>query len=351
MNRTVTVAATLLLVIMTGFLLVQGRGLLMPIIIALFIWHLVNTINQGIRALPFAGARMPQWLSLLCALLVLVMLARLVFDILGSNINQVIAAAPRYQENLLSLFNRLDERLHIRAFANVDAFLENLSVQSIVLNVYGVFTSLASSAVLIALYVVFLFVEQHFFWQKIRLLFAKKGHLRVVNNIISHIVRDTQTYLGIKTLVSAVTAVASWSIMKAVGLDFAEFWALLIFFLNFIPNIGAIIATAFPALLAMVQFDGGLPFVAMTLGIISVQFVIGNLIEPRFMGKSLNVSPLAILFALTLWGAIWGVLGMFLSVPITVMLMIVCAHFEKTRPIAVLLSQDGHIFKAYEEIA
>jgi predicted PurR-regulated permease PerM len=163
-------------------------------------------------------------------------------------------------------------------------------------------------------------------------------------------VKDTQTYLGIKTLLSIITATASWVIMKWVGLDFAEFWALLIFFLNFIPNIGAIVATAFPMLLALIQFDNWFPFAVITTGIVSIQFVVGNLIEPRFLSKSLNLSPLVILIALALWGAIWGVLGMFLSVPITVMMMIVFAHFEKTRPIAILLSKDGCIQNVYAKL-
>jgi predicted PurR-regulated permease PerM len=85
----------------------------------------------------------------------------------------------------------------------------------------------------------------------------------------------------------------------------------------------------------------------MTTGIVVIQFIVGNFLEPRLLGKSLNLSPLVILFALALWGAIWGILGMFLSVPITVMMMIIFAHFDATRPIAILLSQDGYIYKSY----
>ena len=81
-----------------------------------------------------------------------------------------------------------------------------------------------------------------------------------------------------------------------------------------------------------------------------MQFVVGNVVEPRYLSKSLNLSPLVILFALAFWGAIWGILGMFLSVPITVMMMIIFAHFDKTRPIAILLSQDGYIKNAYNQL-
>jgi AI-2 transport protein TqsA len=271
-------------------------------------------------------------------------------DIITNNVNDVISASSRYQENLLNLFGKIDDYFHIKIMANLDAFVKSISVQGILVNIYGVFSTIMASAILIALYVVFLFVEQHYFTQKMSALFSNPKNRDLVDNIISHIVKDTQTYLGLKTLLSLITAISSWVIMKFVGLDFAEFWALLIFFLNFIPNIGAIVATAFPALLALIQFDTLLPFLIIISGIVSIQFVVGNIVEPRFLSKSLNLSPLIILIALTLWGSIWGILGMFLSVPITVMMMIIFAHFEVTRPFAVLLSQDGYIYKAYEKL-
>ena len=97
-------------------------------------------------------------------------------------------------------------------------------------------------------------------------------------------------------------------------------------------------------MLALVQFQTSwLPFTVICFGIIAVQFVVGNLIEPRFLGKQLNLSPFVILICLGVWGQLWGILGMFLSVPITVILMIVFSHFEKTKGIAILLSQNGLI--------
>lgn len=350
MNRTITFTAALILVWITGYLLIVGRGLLIPLVIALFIWNLLNTLNNAILHLPRIGEHMPNWLSRLLSFLVVALMVKLLIDILANNVNDVITASTRYQENLMHIFNGIDQRYRIKALASLNGFLKDLSVQHILVNIYGVFTTITGSAVLIALYVVFLFVEQHYFTKKMDDLFPQPVHRQLVDNIFSHIVKDTQTYLGIKTLLSVVTAIASWVIMKAVGLDFAEFWALLIFFLNYIPNIGAIIATAFPAMLALIQFGNWLPFVIVTSGLVVVQFVIGNVVEPRYLSKSLNLSPLVILFALALWGAIWGILGMFLSVPITVMMLIIFAHFKTTRPIAILLSQDGQIKTAYEKL-
>lgn len=350
MNRTTTFTAGLLSVWIIGYLLVIGRSLLIPIVIAIFIWHLLNTIKDGMKQIPYVGTGLPDWLAMLLALLVVVVFIKILIDIIGNNVTEVIAASPRYQENLTKIFNMADQHFHFRSLISLDNIIKNLSVQNMLVNIYAVFSTITSSAVLIALYVSFLFVEQHYFARKLNAFFPHKGSRQLVKNISTHIVKDTQTYLGLKTLMSLFTATASWIIMKWVGLDFAEFWGLLIFFLNFIPNIGAMIATAFPALIALVQFENWLPFIIVTAGIVTIQFIVGNFVEPRFLGKSLNLSGLVILFALALWGAVWGVLGMFLSVPITVMMMIIFAHFESTRPIAIMLSQDGQVKKSYETI-
>jgi len=137
----------------------------------------------------------------------------------------------------------------------------------------------------------------------------------------------------------------SYIILIFLGVDYSEFWAFLIFLLNYIPTVGSLIATIFPALLALIQFESFTYFLIVFVSIALIQFIIGNIIEPRLMGRSLNLSALVVLFSLALWGSIWGVVGMFLCVPITVILMIIFSNFEKTRPIAVLLSSNGKIDK------
>ena len=98
-----------------------------------------------------------------------------------------------------------------------------------------------------------------------------------------------------------------------------------------------------PALLTLIQFDNLTPFLIVLLVFGSIQVVTANVIEPAIMGRSLNLSPLVVIVSLMVWGTIWGVVGMFLCVPIMVVLLIVLAHFETTRPVAILLSADGRI--------
>ncbi|MCH9689222.1 MAG: AI-2E family transporter [Gammaproteobacteria bacterium] len=343
MSRSITFMAILVSVCLSGYLLMAGRGFLLPWVIALFIWNLLNTLNNAIQRLPVLGKHLPGVFSMLFSLLVVIGFIWGLVNIVSNNVNEVISASARYQASFKHLMGQFNQQLLSTVIANLDRLVDELNFQKILLNIYAGFTSIAGSAVLIALYVSFLFVEQTVFDAKLALLVPSANKRTVVRNLIARTVKDTQTYLGLKTLMGVLTAMASWGIMTWIGLDFAEFWALLIFFLNYIPNIGAIIATLFPALLAFIQFQTWMPFILMTSGLVTAQFIIGNIIEPRYLGRSLNLSPLVILFALGLWGIIWGVMGMFLSVPITVMMIILFAHFPTTRPIAVLLSKDGKV--------
>lgn len=343
MNRTITFAAALISVVLIGYLLMTGRGFLLPWVIALFIWNLLNTLNRSIQHLPWLGRYLPTSVSMVLSLLVVVGCVWELAHIVTNNVNEVINASARYQATFKQLIAQLNQQLLAKVMSNLDRFIDDLNIQKILVNVYGGFTAIASSAFLIAIYVIFLFIEQSIFSTKIKLLVPSVKRRKVMSELMARTLQDIQTYLGLKTLMGLLTAFASWGIMSWIGLDFAEFWALLIFFLNYIPNIGSIIATVFPALLALIQFQAWFPFVAMTSGLIAVQFVIGTLIEPRYLGRSLNLSPLVILFSLGLWGVIWGVVGMFLAVPITVMMMIILAHFPATRPFAIMLSKDGQV--------
>ncbi|OGV28305.1 MAG: AI-2E family transporter [Legionellales bacterium RIFCSPHIGHO2_12_FULL_37_14] len=350
MPRIIPIAAGFIIVYLFGLVLIAGRSLLIPIVIALLIWHFLNAINLAISKTPKIGKKIPAYLRFICTFLIVGLLMNILFRIISENVTDVINASARYQANIQSIINKLDSTLHIKTNIQLDYLFNDFAIQPILLNIYDVFTSITSSAVLIGLYVVFLFVEQHFFSAKMLALFPQTKHRKILQNILLHMIHDTQTYLGLKTFLSLITAFLSWIIMRFVGLDFAAFWALLIFFLNYIPNIGAIIATLFPSVLAIIQFQAWLPCLIISCGIVSIQFILGNFVEPRVLGQSLNLSPLVILVALAFWGAVWGVLGMFLSVPITVIMMIIFAHFDSTRPISVLLSQNGCIQKTYAKL-
>ena len=202
-------------------------------------------------------------------------------------------------------------------------------------------TSLVSNFFLVIIYMIFLLIEQRHFKKKLDILFPEKSKRTNVNKVLKRINESIMSYVSIKTFVSLLTGIASFIVLKIVGVDSAAFWALLIFFLNYIPSVGSLIATAFPVLVALVQFENPIKAVIVLVGILTIQTLVGNFLEPKLLGNKLNISTLVVLLSLVFWGMIWGVAGMFLCVPITVILLIVFNNFETTRPIAILLSDDG----------
>ncbi|HDL18350.1 MAG TPA: AI-2E family transporter [Bacteroidetes bacterium] len=141
-----------------------------------------------------------------------------------------------------------------------------------------------------------------------------------------------------KTLISLATGLIATIILIVFGVDFAVVWGMLTFLLNYIPNIGSIIATAPPILVAFLQFDSFLRPLWITVLLLLVQMAMGNIIEPKFMGKSLDLSPLVVILFLIFWGFLWGIVGMILAVPIAATIKIVTANFPALRPVSVLMS-------------
>ena len=152
---------------------------------------------------------------------------------------------------------------------------------------------------------------------------------------------QVRQYLLTKTLVSLITGAVTFLIVWFLGIDFPLIWAFLTFLLNFIPNIGSTIAVILPSLLSLLQFDSlFLPLLAFIL-LTSTQLTIGNIIEPRWMGFNLNLSPLIVLLSLIFWGWLWGVMGMILAVPLTATIKIIFENIETLRPFAILISGNG----------
>lgn len=341
--RLLAVALWAFVIFLTGYLLAVGQALLIPLVLAVFLWYLVNTVAALFSRLRLGSWHPPRWLQFLASGLMLLLAVNLVVNIISNSVSDLVEAAPAYQENLWQLVAGLQARFDIIDVPAGMGMLSELNFAALIRSVATSFGNLVGNIGLIAIYMLFLFLEQRHFSTKLMAVVPTDSGQRRVRDLLIQIDHDVRTYIGIKTLVSVVTSLASWAVMALVGLDFAAFWALLIFVLNFIPNIGSLIATTLPSLLALVQFETLVPFLIIAVGVGGIQMVIGNVLEPNLMGRSLNVSPLAIILSLVIWGALWGIPGMFLCVPITVVVVIVLYNFDNTRWLALLMSQDGQL--------
>jgi predicted PurR-regulated permease PerM len=161
--------------------------------------------------------------------------------------------------------------------------------------------------------------------------------------ILKEVNSAVRTYVVVKTQMSLLTGLISYFILIAFGIDFPILWAFLIFMFNYIPYLGSLIATLLPAIFSIFQFQSFSIFLWVFLAIELVQILVGNVIEPKVMGRTLNLSPLGVLLALAFWGIIWGVLGMIISVPITSIMVIIASRIPSLRFVAVWLSETGDI--------
>jgi predicted PurR-regulated permease PerM len=329
--------------VLAGSVLVLGKDILVPVAVAVIVWYLINALAEGIGTVPRIGPRLPGWLCMALALGVITLLLALFGRMASQNIVEVTQAAPGYQENLRKLVHDVSTMVGLEGPIDLEEMLRQVSLADVVPEVAGAVSSLVGQAGLILVYTLFLLVEQQRFGAKLHALFPDPERERWVRGILGRIQLDIKTYVWIKTLTSVLTGGISYAVLLIVGVDYAAFWAVVIFLLNYIPTIGSMLGVAFPALLALVQFSTPIPALVVAGVLGGVQFTIGNIIEPRLMGRSLNLSPLVVILSLVVWGNVWGVVGMFLCVPLTGIIMIVLSYIPATRPIAILLSSDGRI--------
>jgi predicted PurR-regulated permease PerM len=325
------------------YLLVAGRSLLLPFVLGLALWYMVDALADAMERPRLGDFRLPRPVALLAAICITGSLVWVLGRTLGRNVSAVAAAAPNYEVRLQHLLDQGGSLIGLERTPTLTQLFDRISLADTLGGIAGAAASLVSVAGIVLIYAGFLFVEQVHFRRKIGLMLGKGEREQQVRSVLERIDHDIRVYLRIKTALAAATSALAYAVMAWVGVDFAGFWAVMVFFFYYIPTVGSILAIMAPALLTLVQFDHLTPFLIVLLVIGTIQIVMANVVEPALMGRSLNLSPLVVIVSLMLWSTIWGVVGMFLCVPIMVVLLIVLAHFDATRPVAILLSAEGDI--------
>ncbi len=337
------VAAWLITIALILVLIVIGKDYLVPIFMALVIWYLVNALDREFHKLPWIGKYLPRTITLGMSLIFIGLTLYLVGDVIVETITGFVEDSQKYIPKIDAQINRMYGRLGLDNPPTVESLELSSQLWAYSSELLNGITNFAKGLLLVLLYVVFFLIEQSAFGGKMAALglpLQETNRLSVVLNEVNDAMR---TYLGVKTFTSMLTALLSWIVFYFVGVDYALFWAFLVFLFNYVPTIGSVTATLLPGFLALVQFDTLTPFLVIIIGVTAIQLLVGNILEPRLMGENLNISPLVVVLSLILWSMLWGVIGMLLSVPITVAIIIICSQFDTTRSVAVLLSKNGKI--------
>ena len=326
------------------FLLWIGRSILIPILIAGFLWYLMNAMSDYYRRIfPTQNIRkvssyIYNGISYVASLATVCGIIFLFITQIKPMFTELVGVLPGLQEKLVQFGHYLSESVGFTFDAKM---LPNIT--KIAANIGSSIAGIATSMGMVLVYLVFMFVEQSTFNQKFSAMFPNKRQSKKLRYILDSIDTNMKKYLFIKTMISAVTGITSFIWLQLIGVEFAGVWAFIVFVANYIPTIGAIVACGLPILYTLVTAPTLQQPILTAAGLIGIQILLGNIIEPKLTGKTLNLSTLALLINLVFWGMIWGVAGMFFSVPILVATLIVTAQFDSTRWIAILLSADGII--------
>jgi predicted PurR-regulated permease PerM len=324
------------LVISTAGILALGRDLLGPIAGAVVIWFVINASARACCRLRRGGA--PGRVDTFLAVAVFGAASAVIGFLVMENAAELRESAAVYDENMGVLVRGAMRALGISAEPDIKKLVSSLNPRDLFLSALGSVTDAVSSLVMVLLYVLFLFVEQAAFPKKLKSLMKNDDDRAALGRKLSELRISLEKYIGIKCLEGLLLGGSTLIMLEIYGVDFAPLWAFAVFLISFIPTIGSVIGTALPVLVALMQFGESGP--ALQLGIVLgvLQVLVNNVLEPKLLGTSFDLSPMVILIGLAFGLEIWGVLGAVLAVPILVIATTICADFKPTRPIAIILS-------------
>ncbi len=338
LSKTANVIIIITAVVIT---LIYGQSLLIPFVLAMLLWFVMRMMKAVLNKIGFIKRNTASWLQTLISTTSILIIAGIMVEILSTNIESLSGAYEKYGANLDKVVDQINEAFNLNIVEDFKGRAGDFNFGEILGSIFSSLSSILGNAFMILIYTLFIVLEETKFRDKLKMLFPEKEKYERFNELLDKIEDSISQYLGLKTLVSIITGVLSYIALLIIGVDSPAFWAFLIFVLNFIPTVGSLVATVFPAIFSLLQFGTVTPAVLVLVIVGAIQIAVGNIIEPRMMGKSMNISPLVTIISLSVWGVIWGVVGMVLSVPITVVMIIIFSQFESTRRIAILLSDKG----------
>lgn len=328
------------------WILWAGQVVLIPIAFAVIAAFLMWRAVTGMGRLPVLRGT-PVWLRHIVVLAIFMMAVFVLVLQIKYNIEQLLIGLPAYQRNLELVVLELADRLELDETPNWGTLLDFASdqVQPVLLvrRALAVFSDIGGQVALVVLYATLLLVERLRFVRKLFLASSDRRRAEQTLMIMQDISDRIGAYLSAKTTVNVMLGAASYVALRLLGIELAAFWAIAIGMLNYIPYLGSLIAVSFPVLMALAQ-SGSATLTVLTAAVLTVvQLFFAFAVEPRLIGRKVNLSPFVVLVALSFWTVLWGFAGAVLAIPLTVMVTDVLAALARTRPVAIMLSNDGRV--------
>ena len=318
-------------VLAVGFVLSHAAQIAIPFMLAIILTMLFTPVIKlgGPYKVP-----VPAMVLVVLACLLIIMLPLGIF--LNSTMQSAVQALPQYYNKLVDIGRSvLDKYDFPREFWVTINWVN--TVGRYVSGMTGFLLNWLGTLTMVMVFLVFMLMESPYMERRIRMAFKGESGEQV-SRIADKVVSQISRYLRTLAVISLATGVCVFLALSVLGVDFALTLGVLAFFLNFVPTVGSIVASIPPILVALVQYyPSWVPSLATFLALLSIQFLIGNIMTPKIMGETLDLSPVVILVSLMFWGAIWGLSGALLSVPIAVMIKIICENVPQLNFVAMLM--------------
>ncbi|MEO1485707.1 MAG: AI-2E family transporter [Bacteroidota bacterium] len=279
-------------------LLIFGKSILIPFVYGIILWFLGRYLKNLQHKIPFLKKRIPNWLINTLIFAIIVLGISFISRLITNNISSLLANSEAYKANLDTVLLQLNNTFQIDLTQELTKSLEGFDYASVLGEIADALSGALGDLIMIVLYAVFLFSEEVSLSEKIKKLFSEKEEYQKVTSMLSRINETFSDYIRLKTYLSLLTGLVGYVFLSIMGVDAAFFWAFLMFALNYIPTIGSLVATLFPAFFSLIQFGDIKPFVIILAGLGIAEWFIGNVLEPKITGKSLNLSPLVTILAL-----------------------------------------------------
>lgn len=328
------------------WILYVGQVVLIPVafavIAAFLLWQAVTAMDRA-PVLRYA----PIWLRHVLAL-VLFMLAVLALVLqVKTNVDQLVLRLPAYQRNIEAMLLAAADRFELDETPSWETIFgfasDRIQPFLVARQIVAIFSDIGGQVALVILYATFLLAERMRFVRKIFMALRDREQADKALTVLQEIGEAIGAYLSAKTTVNVMLGLASFAALWLLGIELAVFWAIWIAVLNYIPYIGSLVGVAFPVLMALAQSGSLALGLATGALMILIQFAIAFAVEPRLIGRKVNLSPFVVLLALSFWTVLWGFAGAVLAIPLTAMFVDVLAALPRTRPIAIMLSNDGRV--------
>ena len=313
-------------------LLVYGRPLLVPLVFALLLWAILNAVTDLLKRWRF-----PAPLAWVAAFALIAAALYFVAVVLANEAAALAAQAPSYFTKLEQIWTEWVPFERLMPTFDFGMLLKQSDVAGMLGRTAASIGNLLLELGLVVIYVGFLLAEQRHLPAKLARLQHNPAVQDESEHVIHEIGRQIQSYIGVCTLLSVLMGAICYVVLAVLGVDFAGFWALVMFLLTYIPTVGGI-GVILPALMALAQFGSLGPAIVIVVVLGISHFFLTNVVETVMLGRSLNLSPFAIIVSLTFWGLVWGIGGLFLAVPLTGAIAITCRHLEGMEWVAELIA-------------